>query len=83
MTEITPENEEESKEVVLSPTKESENPSLDADLISDEEEEDSEPSEEVTPEDFNQLTKEEIIEKAKELSVLEYKITALEAAKEN
>ena len=29
------------------------------------------------------LTVEEIIEKAKELSVLEYKITALEAAKEN
>jgi len=29
------------------------------------------------------LTVEEIIEKAEELSVLEYKITALEAAKEN
>jgi hypothetical protein len=31
----------------------------------------------------SKLTVEEIIEKAEELSVLEYKITALEAAKEN
>ena len=31
----------------------------------------------------SKLTVEEIIEKAEELAVLEYKITALEAAKEN
>ena len=67
MTEITPENEEESKNIDLNPTKESENPSLDADLISDEEEEDAEPSEEASHEDYSKLTKEEIIEKAKSL----------------
>ena len=67
MTEITPENEEESKDIDLNATKESENPSLDTDLISDEEEEDAEPLEEASHEDYSKLTKEEIIDKAKSL----------------